>query len=124
MTVNLNNTELNKDAYLLLSNGNFATLNEACDEFIAVLSEDEGDEFDIEAAKGIVMATMNFLRTQRKLDTFLQANVAPADKDTVDYALEVADQIGLKDNVSVSVNVTPKEELFRDLINILYPSTY
>lgn len=124
MAVDLSNIELNKDAYLLLSNGNFATLNEASDEFIAILSEDEGDEFDIEAAKGIVIATMNFLRTQRKLDKFLQANVPPAEQDVVNYALEVADTIGLKDNVSVTVNVVPKEELYRDLINLLYPTTY
>lgn len=122
MTVDLSNVELNKDAYLLLSNGNYATLNEATDEFIAILSEDEGDEFDIEAAKGVLMATMNFLRTQRKLDKFLQNNVPEAPRDVVAYALEVAEQIGLKENVSVSINVTPKEELYRDLLNILYPT--
>ena len=122
MTVNLNNIELNKDAYLLLSNGNYATLEEATDEYIAILSEDEGDEFDLEAAKGVLMATMNYLRTQRKLDKFLQNNVPDAPKEVVDYALEVADQIGLGDNVSVSINVTPKDELYRDLLNILYPS--
>ena len=122
MTANLNNTELNKDAYLLLSNGNYATLNEATDEFIGILSEDEGDEFDIEAAKGILTATMNFLRTQRVLDKFLQNNVPDAPKEVVDYAMEVADQIGLGKNVSVSLNVVPQEELYRDLLNILYPS--
>lgn len=122
MTV-VSKTDLDKDAYLLLSNGNYATLNEATDEFIAVLSEDEGDEFDIEAAKGIVVATMNFLRTQRKLDKYLQNNVPEAPRDVVSYALEVAEQIGLKDSVSVSLNVVPREELYRDLLNILYPST-
>lgn len=122
MTVDLNNTELNKDAYLLLSNGNYATLNEASDEFIAILSDDEGDEVDQEAMKGIMIATLNFLHAQRKLDKFLQDNVPPAEKDVVDYALEVADRIGLGDNVSVTINVVPKEELYRDLLNILYPS--
>ena len=120
MTIDLSNTELNKDAYLLLSNGNYATLNEATDEFIGILSEDEDD--DIEAMRGILIATMNFLRTQRKLDKFLQDNVPPAPHDVVEYALEVAEQVGLKDNVSVSISVTPKEELYRDLLNLLYPS--
>lgn len=118
--VNLSNTDLNKDAYLLLSNGNYATLNEACDEFISILSD--SDEDDVEAMRGILVATMNYLRTQRKLDRFLQNNVPEAPKEVVDYAMEVAEQIGLSDNVTVVINVTPKEELYRDLLNILYPS--
>lgn len=116
-------TELNKNAYLVLSNGNYHSLEEASDEFITVLAEDEGDEVDVEALKGMMIATMNFLRTQRKLDKFLENNVPAPSKDVVDYAVEVADTIGLSESVSVTVNVNPDENLlYRDLLNILYPT--
>lgn len=119
----ISNNELNKEAYLVLSNGNYHSLEEASDEFITVLAEDEGDEVDVEALKGMMIATMNFLRTQRKLDKWLQNNVPSPEKEVVDYALEVADTIGLSENVSVTVNVNPDENLlYRDLLNILYPS--
>ena len=114
---------LNTLAYLTLSNGNYASLEEASDEFLSVLSEDEGEEFDVEALKGVLMATMNFLRTQRKLDKWLQANVPAPSKEVIDYSLEVADTIGLKENVSVTLNLDPDENLlYKDLLNILYPS--
>jgi len=123
MTADLSTRELNQLAYLALSNGNYATLEEASDEFISVLAEDEGDELDADALKGVLIATMNFLRTQRKLDTWLKANVAAPSAEVLDYSLEVAEQIGLKDNVSITVNVTPDENLlYKDLLNILYPS--
>lgn len=113
----------NKDAYLVLSNGNYASLEEASDEFLSVLSEDEGEEFDVEALKGVLMATMNFLRTQRKLDSWLQNNVPAPSKEIIDYSLEVAETIGLTDNVSVTLHLDPDENLlYKDLLNILYPS--
>lgn len=119
----ISTTELNKNAYLVLSNGNYHSLEEASDEFITVLAEDEGDDVDVEALKGMMIATMNYLRTQRKLDKFLENNVPAPEKDIIDYALEVADTIGLTDNVSVTVNVNPDENLlYRDLLNILYPT--
>jgi hypothetical protein len=114
---------LNKDAYLALSNGNYASLEEAADEFISVLSEDEGDDYDAEALKGVLIATMNFLRTQRKLDTWLQKNVPSPDKEVIEYSLEVAETIGLTENVTITVNVSHDPNLLlRDLLNILYPS--
>jgi hypothetical protein len=119
----ISTTELNKNAYLVLSNGNYHSLEEASDEFITILAEDEGDDVDVEALKGMMIATMNFLRTQRKLDKFLENNVPAPEKDIVDYALEVADTIGLSDNVTVTVNVNPDDNLlYRDLLNILYPT--
>lgn len=123
MTTELTANDLNKEAYLVLSNGNYHSLEEASDEFITVLAEDEGDDVDVEALKGMMIATMNFLRTQRKLDKWLQNNVPEPEKEVVDYALEVADTIGLSENVSVTVNVNPDENLlYRDLLNILYPT--
>ncbi len=114
---------LNKDAYLALSNGNYASLEEASDEFISVLAEDDGDTVDVEALKGVLIATMNYLRTQRKLDAWLQANVPAPSKEVIDYSFEIAEQIGLTENVSVTLNVEPDENLlYRDLLNILYPS--
>lgn len=121
MTSELNNSELNKDAYLALSNGNYATLEEATDEFIGILSED--DENDVEAMQGVLVATLNFLRTQRKLDKWLRDNVPAPSGEVLDYSLEVAEQIGLKDNVTVSVNVVPDETvLYKELLSIIYPA--
>ena len=114
--------QLAKDAYLALSNGNYASLEESTDEFISIISEDEGD-LDPEALKGILVATLNFLRTQRKLNKYLVDNVPAPDKDVVDYAVDVAERIGLTENVSVTLNVTPDDNvLYRELLNILYPS--
>lgn len=115
--------ELNKDAYLALSNGLYASLEEASDEFISVLAEDEGEDVDQEALKGVLVATMNFLRTQRKLDKWLRANVPAPSKEVIDYSLEVAETIGLTDNVTVSLTVNTDDDLlYRELLNILYPS--
>lgn len=114
---------LNKDAYLVLSNGNYASFEEASDEFISVLAEDEGEDVDVEALKGMMIASMNFLRTQRKLDAWLQNNVPAPEKDVIDYSLEVAETIGLTENVSITLNLNPDENLlYRDLLNILYPT--
>lgn len=120
MTNNISSQDLNKDAYLTLSNGNYATLEEATDEYLNVLSEDEGDDFDPEAMRGVLMATMNFLHVQRKLDKWLQDNVPAPTGDVVDYSVEVAERLGL--NTTVSVGVTPEQIDYKELFDILFPS--
>lgn len=107
-----------KDAYVSLTNGNIAGLEENVEEYLSVLAEENED--DAEAMRGIVTETLKFLSAQRKIDTYLKDNVAPPTADAVDYAMEVADSIGLTASFGVRVVAVPQEIAFKEALDILF----
>jgi hypothetical protein len=111
-------------AYVALTNGNIAGLEENVEEYLDVLAdENEGEvatEDILEAHRGIVTETLKFLAAQRKLDHYLKDNVAPADSDTVDYSLEVAESLGLTATFGVRVVAVPQEIAYKEALDILF----
>ena len=107
-----------KDAYISLTNGNIAGLEENVEEYLTVLAEENED--DVEALRSIVTETLKFLAAQRKIDGYLHDNVAQPTAEDVDYSLEVAESIGLTDSFSVKVIAVPQEVAYREALDIIY----
>jgi hypothetical protein len=107
-----------KDAYVSLTNGNIAGLEENVEEYLSVLAEENED--DAEAMRGIVTETLKFLAAQRKLDSYLHDNVAPPTAEAVDFALEVAEQVGLTASFGVRVVAVPQEIAYKEALDILF----
>ena len=106
-------------AYVSLTNGNIAGLEENVEEYLNVLADDTEEE-DVEAMRGIVTETLKFLSAQRKLDTYLHDNVAPPTAEAVDYAMEVAESLGLTSSFGVRVVAVPQEIAFKEALDILF----
>lgn len=109
-----------KDSYLSLTAGNIAGLEENLEEFVTALAEAEGDEDDLETLRSVVTETLKFLAVQRKLDSYLHDNVARPDTDTVNEAMEVAEQLGITATFGVRVVSVPTEVAYRDALDIIY----
>jgi hypothetical protein len=111
---------LNKDAYLSLTNGNIAGLEENVEEYLDILAEENEDEPDnLEALRGIVTETMKFLSIQRKLNAYLEDNVPQPDRETVDYAMEVSEQLGIT-AFGVRVVPVPQDVAYKEALDILF----
>jgi hypothetical protein len=107
-----------KDAYVSLTNGNIAGLEENVEEYLSVLAEETED--DAEAMRGIVTETLKFLAAQRKLDSYLHDNVVPPNAEAVDFAMEVAETLGLTASFGVKVVAVPREMAFKEALDILF----
>ena len=94
MTIELTSVDLNKEAYLSLTVANNIHFEESIAEYIDILASD--DEEDIEALRGVMTATLTHLAVQRKLDDFLEKNIPSQSKESVEYSLEVAENIGIQ----------------------------
>lgn len=107
----------NKDAYISLTNGNIAGLEENVEEYLTVLAEENED--DIEALRGIVTEVLKFLSIQRPINEWLVANVPSPDQETVGYAMDVAEQLGIT-AFGVRVVKVPQEIAYKEALDILF----
>lgn len=119
ITTELPAGEFNKEAYLALTHSNNAHFEEAIEEYITILAEE--NEEDIDALRGVMTATLTHLAIQRKLDKFLTDNVAEPTKEAVEYSLEVAERLGLKGfSTRPTIVVDPKELDYKALLELIY----
>lgn len=111
-------------AYVSLTNGNIAGLEENVEEYLTILADEDSEDVTsqdvIEAHRGIVTETLKFLSAQRKLDSYLRDNVPGPDADAVDYAMEVAESLGLTASFGVRVVAVPQEIAYKEALDILF----
>lgn len=107
-------------AYITLTNGNIAGLEENLGESLNILADAETNEEELDALRNIATETIKFLTAQRKIDEWLKNNVTMPDSEQVDYALEVADTIGLTETFGVRVIALPKEIAYKEALDILF----
>ena len=107
-------------AYVALTNGNIAGLEENIEETLNILSDAESNEEELDALRSFATETIKFLTAQRKLDSYLKDNVATPAADTVEYALEVAESLGLTENFGVKVVAVPQEIAYKEALDILF----
>lgn len=117
--VEIKGTDLNKDAYLALTSSNNAAFEDAIEEYIGILAEE--DEEDIDALRGVMTATLTHLAIQRKLDKFLIDNVSAPSEDIVEYSLEVAERLKIQGfSTRQQIVVEPKEVDYKALLEFIF----
>jgi hypothetical protein len=115
----LSSTEFNKDAYLALTHSNNLHFEDQIEEFIGVLADD--DEENLDALRGVMIATLSHLAIQRKLDRFLTDNVPEPSEAAVEYSLEVAENLGIKGfSTKPTIVVEPEEVNYKALLDLIY----
>jgi hypothetical protein len=107
-------------AYITLTNGNIAGLEENLEETLNILADVESSDEELDALRNIATEAIKFLTAQRKIDEWLKNNISMPDAEAVDYALEVADSIGLTETFGVRVVALPKEIAYKEALDILF----
>jgi hypothetical protein len=113
--------EFKKSAYIALTNSTSNFFEEAVEEYIDILNDDDASEVETsEAMRGIVNAALTQLAIQRKLNKYLTDNVPAPTDEAVEFALEVAETVGIEGfSVKTAIVADPANRSIESLLKIL-----
>lgn len=117
--IEISSTVMNKEAYLALTHSNNARFEEAIEEYVGILAEE--NEEDPDAMRGVLTATLTHLAIQRKLDKFLVDNVESPSEEIVEYSLEVAERLKIQGfSTQQTIVVNPREIDYKGILDYIF----